>query len=425
MALDKVSAAMMNPQSVGESAPSNPTVGQRWYRASTAITYQYTNDGTSSFWLDVSSGGIGTSADRGVDFAGDTDPHLETNGTGLAIGSVYYNREKNKHFVCTTATTNSNVWSGRFAGLGGTETTVKIGSNFYRVHAFWDSGTFYMDDSINVDYLVIAGGGGGGNIASGGGGAGGVRLSTGQALTNTNYTITIGAGGAGQSSSHGKGAEGVASSISGSGLTTITATGGGGGAGGSGSGEGVVAGTGGSGGGGSSSATSTYRAGSAGINDGGTFGTATFQGYDGGDGTSNTAYYPGAGGGGAGGAGQDFQTATQKHPGDGGVGISTFWGMSQAETTTLLAAVSAGVVESSDNNYRYLAGGGAGATDGNATYKGIGGKGGGGNGEVATGTPLAPEKGATNTGSGGGGAAYVATTYGDGGSGIVIIRYAI
>ena len=36
--------------SVGESAPSSPFVGQRWYRASTAITYQYTNDGTSSFW---------------------------------------------------------------------------------------------------------------------------------------------------------------------------------------------------------------------------------------------------------------------------------------------------------------------------------------------------------------------------------------
>ena len=36
--------------SVGETAPSSPFVGQRWYRASTAITYQYTNDGTSSFW---------------------------------------------------------------------------------------------------------------------------------------------------------------------------------------------------------------------------------------------------------------------------------------------------------------------------------------------------------------------------------------
>ena len=90
-------------QSVGESAPSSPFIGQRWYRASTAITYQYTSDGTSSFWLDVSSGGIGTSASRGVDFVGDTDPHLETNGSSLAVGSVYYNREANRYFVCTNA----------------------------------------------------------------------------------------------------------------------------------------------------------------------------------------------------------------------------------------------------------------------------------------------------------------------------------
>ena len=74
MALDKVPAAMMSPLSVSETAPSNPAVGQRWYRASTAVTYQYTNDGTSSFWLDVSSGGIGTSAERGVDIVGDIDP---------------------------------------------------------------------------------------------------------------------------------------------------------------------------------------------------------------------------------------------------------------------------------------------------------------------------------------------------------------
>ena len=101
MALDKVPAAMMSGLLVSETAPSNPGIGQRWYRASTAITYQYTNDGTSSFWLDVSSGGIGTSAERGIDFVGDVDPHKSTNGTGLAVGSVYYNRENNRHFVCT------------------------------------------------------------------------------------------------------------------------------------------------------------------------------------------------------------------------------------------------------------------------------------------------------------------------------------
>ena len=188
--------------SVGETAPSSPFIGQRWYRARTAITYQYTNDGTSSFWLDVSSGGIGTSASRGVDYVGDTDPLPNHNGgrATLSVGQVYYNREKNKHFVCTTATDDANVWSGRFSGSGGTVVTVLIGSTYYRVHTFLKSSTFYIEDSMNVDYLVVGGGGGGANGGSitgqGGGGAGGFRTAAGFSVTGqTTYSITIGAGG--------------------------------------------------------------------------------------------------------------------------------------------------------------------------------------------------------------------------------------
>ena len=40
------------------TAPPNPSVGQLWYKPETAITYQYTSDGATSFWLDITSGGI-------------------------------------------------------------------------------------------------------------------------------------------------------------------------------------------------------------------------------------------------------------------------------------------------------------------------------------------------------------------------------
>ena len=222
MALDKVSAAMMSPLSVSETAPSNPAIGQRWYRASTAVTYQYTNDGTSSFWLDVSSGGIGTSSDRGVDFVGDTDPIATTNGTGLAFGSVYYNRENNRHFVCTDATNNANVWSGRFTATGGTITTY----SGYKVHTFTSSGFFVFDSTSPIDYLVVAGGGGGGKASGGGGGgAGGFRTASGYSLTSGNYTITVGSGGAGSTDYGARGSNGENSSIG----STIISTGGGGG----------------------------------------------------------------------------------------------------------------------------------------------------------------------------------------------------
>ena len=79
---------------VSETAPTAPFIGLQWYKATTGVIYQYTNDGYSSCWLDVSSGGIGTSASKSVDFAGDVDPHKSsaTVAGGLVVGSVYYNR---------------------------------------------------------------------------------------------------------------------------------------------------------------------------------------------------------------------------------------------------------------------------------------------------------------------------------------------
>ena len=109
LADDAVTVAKLGTiQSVGESAPSSPYIGQTWFRLSNAVTYQYTNDGASSFWLDISSGGVGTSASRSVDFVGDTDPHSSssTTGAGLAVGSIYYNRENNKHFTVGGNLTN-------------------------------------------------------------------------------------------------------------------------------------------------------------------------------------------------------------------------------------------------------------------------------------------------------------------------------
>ena len=143
------------------TAPASPHVGLRWYNSATGVTYQYTSDGASSFWLDISSGGIGTSAERGVDFVGDIDPHSETNGTGLAVGSVYYNREKNRHFVCTVPTTDGNVWIGRYAGSGGITTDYESGGTNYRVHTFLGSSIrhetvdyFYLEDILLPIYLL-------------------------------------------------------------------------------------------------------------------------------------------------------------------------------------------------------------------------------------------------------------------------------
>jgi len=266
----------------------------------------------------------------------------------------------------------------------------------YWYHTFLTSGTFTPKQSLTCDYLVVAGGGGGGakNHAgggAGGGGGGGLRstvtatggggsLESALSLTATGYTVTIGGGGAG-TTSHSTAASSGTNSV----FSTITATGGGRG------GNQVTPKTGATGGSGGGSGIDGGDAAQSGGS-----GTAN-QGYS--AGTASTGYpYRGSGGGGAGAA-----SATSSSSQNGGVGVA----VAISGTST------------------YYAGGGGGAGDG--TY-GAGGNGGGGAGAPNSSTNNGAGagngvSGTANTGGGGGGTGngYSAS---NGGSGIVIVRYA-
>ena len=182
------------------SAPGSGYVGQLWFNNSTGVLYQYMHDGTSNFWLDISSGGIGTSISEGVDVVGDIDPHKSINPSG-GVGSVYFNREKNRHFVCTDASSNANVWAGRFTGNGGDILYTEVTSVWYRTHTFKTNGVFDIESATACDILVVGGGGGGGYWGGCGGGGGGVyqRLATGGSaytLPAGTYRVQVGKGGA-------------------------------------------------------------------------------------------------------------------------------------------------------------------------------------------------------------------------------------
>lgn len=243
------------------------------------------------------------------------------------------------------------------------------------------------DPPLEIEYLVVAGGAGGGSGLStssngaGGGGAGGYLTNYGGTALSINigtpYPLQVGAGGAGGINIQG---DNGSNSI----FASIESTGGGGG--GAGDGTGINKGKdGGSGGGGATG---------AGANTGGAASPAG-QGNAGGD--STAASVSAAGGGGAGGAGAD---TTGVNGANGGVGLAS------------TIAVPAGVF--------YAGGGGGGTYGGNSTTPGTGQAGGGngnyqGNGGNAT----------ANSGSGGGGSGNFGANYvgGNGGSGIVILRY--
>jgi len=232
----------------------------------------------------------------------------------------------------------------------------------------------------NVEYLVVAGGGGGGGTQftsyyGGGGGAGGFRTATGLAVTaGSAITVTVGAGGnRAPTSGETQGSQG-SNSVFGS----ITSTGGGGGGAGN-----TVGGFGGSGGGAGLGNTSSSSGGSG----------------TGGQGNSGGNSVVGGGGGGGGGAGQSGISSTGNDVGGNG-GNGTASSISGSSVT-------------------YAGGGGGGS--GKFSAQSNGGTGGGGKGARDGGATA----GTANTGGGGGAGTGQSSPHlgGNGGSGIVIIRY--
>lgn len=265
----------------------------------------------------------------------------------------------------------------------GGDTIMTDGTYWY--HTFVSSGTFTPQKALSCDYLVVAGGGGGGANAGGGGGAGGLRstvtatggggsLESALSLSaSTNYTVTIGAGGTRGSTNGSTTPTNGSNSVFGS----ITSTGGGYGINPNASGI-----AGGSGGGAAGSGSQTGGAGTSN------------QGYAGGG--SSFGFVAG-GGGGAGAVGGSSSSGVS---GNGGAGVAT--SISGTSVT--------------------YAGGGGGGLESSGTA-GTGGAGGGGNGSGANGNGVA---GTSNTGGGGGGGSNGGAVFGgNGGSGIVIVRYPV
>ena len=324
------------------------------------------------------------------------DTALETNGTAgelfmlaclstttAAITSITLTH------LNTTLVANSTFSLYGVAALGTTPTVAPkaSGGNIidydgtYWIHTFTSSGTFTPQTGLICDYLVVAGGGGA-SLADIGGGGGGGGFKTGSGLSVASLTslpITVGAGGSGAATPGTNGSNSVFSSI--------TSTGGG--YGGQRGGAFQPGGAGGSGGGGGTDGTvGVISAGGAASPSG--QGNAGGSGYGGGATTS--------GGGGGGGAGAAGTNGVNGVAGAGGNGL--------ANTLT-------------GTSITYAGGGGGGS---NYLSGAAGGTGGGGNG--ASGATIA-QNGTANRGGGGGGGGSVTNSYlgGNGGSGIVIIRY--
>lgn len=381
----------------------------------------------------------------------DSDFYSDAAGTKFALDTWYYvgvtkNGATTKSYVNGVLVRTATVDAVKTAGTAPMilfEAYTLASANIDNLHAYsrtisdaevvqnYNAGKTRLNQ-VPMSYLVIGGGGGGGKDMGGGGGAGGyVAGST--YITPGTYSVSVGPGGYGSpAGSGGVRTDGVTETATGH-QFTVSATNGqdsylegtargivrakGGGYGGSSyfdytpnQGYGAA--------GGSGGGASGYSNGTTGRQ--GLANQLSSMGYGNGNngGNNATGQYWSAGGGGAGAAGASSSSTVAA---DGGVGIQN---------------------DILGTNY-YWAGGGGGA--GYSREGGNGGAGGGGAGAVGTKTggsglnaggntsggginswaQVPGGNGGANTGGGGGGGSHYNATNkgGEGGSGIVVVRY--
>jgi len=367
---------------------------------------------------------------NGQPIAGEND-NATISVEGQAVTMVY--GDATKGWQAVAAATESDLPKAEFVVACGGNTVANSPCGNFKIHTFTGPGTFNVTavgnsaGSNSVDYMVVAGGGGGGGTnwppgpygSGGGGGAGGWRASSGTASGSYNaapsplapsltgpvpalpvsvqgYPITVGGGGpAGPPT--GRGGSGTNSVFS----ITTSAGGGGGGSRPPGCGPALA---GGSGGGGGSACQPVNNCGGA----GNTPTVSPPQGNNGGNGPQGSYPATGANGGGGGGAGAVGGNGSKPVAGSGGAGV----------TSCITASPVAYAGGGGGGQYCSTSGSGAGGTGG-------GGPGGPGAGSTSVGNGQA---GTCNTGGGGGGGSTngpdsTARAGGQGGSGIVVIRY--
>jgi hypothetical protein len=341
----------------------------------TEIVFTITNNDASTAVILYEIGDV-TPDENSIELAGAaTSSNITV--TGLTQGTEYT--------VSATASVTGKVLSNvtslaietedviYTAATGGTTLEYDDGGKRYKSHTFTSNGTFEVTtvgdsdgDRNQVDYLIIAGGGGGGFNRAGGGGAGGYRTTNGTSGRNSSARTKVTVTAQSYSITIGGGGTGGPNNdtqgTSGSASTALSVSTVGGGGGGSNNVRNGI--TGGSGGG---------ACGSAGNKGNGT----TDEGFDGGNGASSGATQSGGGGGGAGSVGGNGGTSAG---GTAGTGLGNILRTGSSET------------------------------------RAVGGLGGDASAAVNSGT--------ANTGNGGDGD-QAGVGGGNGGSGIVVIRYEI
>ena len=336
--------------------------------------------------------------------------------------------------------------TGALEITGGTTTPAGIApGNGYRYHVFTSSGSLVVSNAAptsKIEFLVVGGGGQAGGYYGGGAGGGGVRSNdpaggpggpspareSDYPIVDGTYPVVVGAGGGPTAYEHG--GYSAFNATSANGKSIIRSEGGGAGSqgGGASSPQGHPGASGGGGGAGAPGAGVGNRATPPGAGDySGSTNPVLNQGFPGGTGGATSGQYNAGGGGGAGGAGGNGDPNSLSGGSFGGPGKANPSFAAPLIAPEIPSPVRTRFTTDVGPTGLY-AGGGGGHRGNQGSYGDRAGPGGGGGvGGPANGTG---EPGCDYTGGGGGGHSLNPTNSppymgGDGGNGIVIIRYAV
>jgi len=356
--------------------------------------------------------------------------------TGLLTGTVPTISSNTTYSFNISVTDSVNTAVSRAFSINAVAVPILTGGTLtsdstYYYRTFTGNGNLVVSGiPASAELLLIAGGGSGSvyGAGGGGGGAGGVVVTSAYSLSTGTYPIVIGAGGTGSTTTQNNGQNTTFNT------STFVAIGGG-----RGGGKGDIdgAGSGAAGGSGGGAGRDSVANGGASTQTSG----SGFTGYGFAGGNSNSSAYGAAsGGGGAGAAGGNGPgngpVGAGGNPGDYAAGAGGQGTILFSSWLTAISSAMSGVSgwSTATSGGRIAGGGGGGAFQVSGNIPAAGGAGGGGAGGIGgdgrggwSYSVVAGGNGVTNTGSGGGGNINQGGSYvvgpGNGGSGLVVVRY--
>lgn len=126
--------------------PGTPNEGDRWVSSTEGILYTYTDDGSTSQWVDYSGTGGSTSP-----FGSTTEIQYNNAGTFGSTSSFTYTDNASYSAILNVGSTYGTAWSGVIAPVSG----IELGDRSALVQ-YSGSQYFYWNTKINSSYAEVA-----------------------------------------------------------------------------------------------------------------------------------------------------------------------------------------------------------------------------------------------------------------------------